>query len=107
MRMFANWLGETVSPICRTIATIAVAALSLIAISAQANPLASNAPPGPAFLVGDWEAAVRDGYVLRIAWNPQVGRYEGSLVGQSSSSYAVGFVLGEICWVASPTRNPA
>jgi hypothetical protein len=64
---------------------------------------------GPApLLVGTWEAQTnRNAYQIRVSWNPAAGRYEGRLVVQGYASRDVGFPLGELCWTATPTGNPA
>ncbi len=67
--------------------------------------LASEAGPIPA-LVGSWESlAPRNAFQMRVTWNESLRRYEGALIVEGVASAAVGFPLGEVCWLATPAPD--
>ena len=73
---------------------LVAAALSLAATPASAQPMPAGPTPS---LVGMWQAeAANNNYVIRVAWNPAAGRYEGVLVQQGLLSAQAGFTVGEI-----------
>lgn len=58
-------------------------------------------------LAGEWEAEIPDNrYRLRITWNPDEGRYEGRPTGLGVLSAEVGFSVGELTYLATPTGDP-
>lgn len=82
-----------------------VAAVLLLATARVTS--AQSFGPAP-ILAGTWESQTRgNAYLLQVSWNGNTRRYEGVLVRQGIASQQVGFALGELCWVATPTRNPA
>lgn len=64
-------------------------------------------------LIGTWPYAGA-GCTISISWNPAENRYEGHLLtlgdindGATPSAAYVGFSVGELCYLAYPTDNPA
>ena len=52
--------------------------------------------------VGTWEAQVPDNrWQMKVTWNSQANRYEGTLAKQGQRSLYAGFSLGELCWTAT------
>lgn len=52
--------------------------------------------------VGTWEAQVPDNrWQMKVTWNSQANRYEGTLTKQGQRSLYGGFSLGELCWTAT------
>jgi hypothetical protein len=80
--------------------TVMVALVALVGRTASAQPAPGGPAPG---LIGAWESeAPNNNYIIRVAWNGSSGRYEGALLRQGYISAQAGFVLGEICWLATP-----
>ena len=52
--------------------------------------------------VGTWEAQVPDNrWQMKVTWNSQANRYEGTLTKQGQASQYVGFSIGELAWTAT------
>ncbi len=68
--------------------------------------MSSELPPHATFLIGSWECLDKsNNFYFTINWNTKESRYEGSLTKHSLGTRYVGFRLGELFWIATPTDN--
>ena len=68
--------------------------------------MAIESPQQATFIIGLWDYMDKsNNFHLKINWNSVEGRYEGILAKHSKGTKYVGFTLGELGWIATPTDN--
>lgn len=98
------------SPVSPSIQPSNLSPSSPLSISTTSAPSSSTSSPLPEqglqslehIFIGTWEAQVPDNrWQMKVIWNSQANRYEGTLVKQGRRSLYAGFSLGELCWIAT------
>jgi hypothetical protein len=84
----------------------------------EAPPVAAPKPPSPpppaqpenkamALLPGVWLSLdPANQFQMAVSWNAANRRFEGILTANGRGSARVGFTVGELIWVGTPTTNP-
>jgi len=81
-------------------------------VAAEKPAPAAPKPPAPEnkamdLLPGLWISMDPDNqFQMQVTWNAGNRRFEGILVANGRTSARVGFSIGELIWVGTPTTNP-
>ena len=100
---------------------LAIFLVGLVTVATAEDSATTNKPAADdelirvlaAYLQGVWESmdsrsTTSNSFRMRVCWNPEKRHFEGKLVKLGMASQEVGFSLGELFWIASPSSdNPS